>query len=152
MCEKERKYHILLTLHLICSECSSSWWSGRGTDSFLLKALSFSKDTSMPFSHRSQFYASTRTVRIRAENPPPDTHTHTVTHTHQLQTFPICREVAVCSSCSHSNGIASSKMQNTQLQTNKDTHHKAEVRPHHLQMANLALKLSSSSSRKSDTA
>lgn len=87
MCEKERKYHILLTLHLICSECSSSWWSGRGTDSFLLKALSFSKDTSMPFSHRSQFYASTRTVRIRAENTPPPTHTH-ITHTHQLQIFP----------------------------------------------------------------
>lgn len=150
MCEKERKYHILLTLHLICSECSSSWWSGRGTDSFLLKALSFSKDTSMPFSHRSQFYASTRTVRIRAENPPPPRHTHN-THTPTAD-LPICREVAVCSSCSHSNGIASSKMQNTQLQTNKDTHHKAEVRPHHLQMANLALKLSSSSSRKSDTA
>lgn len=149
MCEKERKYHILLTLHLICSECSSSWWSGRGTDSFLLKALSFSKDTSMPFSHRSQFYASTRTVRIRAE-PPPRTHTH-ITHTPTAD-LPIYRKVAVCSSCSHSNGIASSKMQNTQLQTNKDTHHKAEVRPHHLQMAHLALKLSSSSSRKSDTA
>lgn len=85
MCEKERKYHILLTLHLICSECSSSWWSGRGTDSFLLKALSFSKDTSMPFSHRSQFYASTCTVRIRAEPPsPPLRHTHT----HRLHTFP----------------------------------------------------------------
>lgn len=149
MCEKERKYHILLTLHLICSECSSSWWSGRGTDSFLLKALSFSKDTSMPFSHRSQFYASTRTVRIRAE-PPPRTHTH-ITHTPTAD-LPIYRKVAVCSSCSHSNGIASSKMQNTQLQTNKDTHHKTEVRPHHLQMAHLALKLSSSSSRKSDTA
>lgn len=149
MCEKERKYHILLTLHLICSECSSSWWSGRGTDSFLLKALSFSKDTSMPFSHRSQFYASTRTVRIRAE-PPPRTHTH-ITHTPTAD-LPIYRKVAVCSSCSHSNGIASSKMQNTQLQTNKDTHHKTEVRPHHLQIAHLALKLSSSSSRKSDTA
>lgn len=87
MCERERKYHNLLTLHLICSECSSSWWSGRGTDSFLLKALSFSKDTSMPFSHRSQFYASTRTVRIRAENTPRHTH-NTHTQTHRLQTFP----------------------------------------------------------------
>lgn len=51
----------------ICSECNSSWWSGRAGASFVLNTLSFSSDASMPFSQRSQFCQHTR-ARPRCEN------------------------------------------------------------------------------------
>lgn len=42
------------TLHLICSEWSSSWWSGSAWESWRLNARSFSRDPPIPFSHLSQ--------------------------------------------------------------------------------------------------